>query len=89
MSNETKWSAGPWTFQSVEETPDAPCILISNRGGALAWVYKEADAQLVTAAPHMAAAIQLFIDSLEGRPVEPEEAIGALRDAHAKAQGDV
>lgn len=37
--------------------------------------------RLVFQRDRLRAACQLLVDSLEGKPVEPEEAIGAIRDA--------
>jgi len=37
--------------------------------------------RLVLQRDKLRAACQLLVDSLEGKPVEPEEAIGAIRDA--------
>lgn len=47
-----------------------------------------ANAHLIAAAPDMAAAIQMFIDAIEGKPVEIEDAIGACRRSIDKARGE-
>ncbi|MCG7598834.1 hypothetical protein MHM84_03485 [Halomonas sp. McH1-25] len=94
--SEQKWTPAPW--QAATDMPGAWVIWRGVPAEAvLAELYSddmgyehnaEANAHLMAAAPDMAAAIQLFIDSLEGRDVHPEEAIGALRASLAKARGE-
>jgi hypothetical protein len=87
--SELKATPGPW---HADEDGEFPIDIRSSAGPVVARVVAfpggESDAHLIAAAPDMAAAIQLFIDALEGRDVHPEEAIGACRAALARAKGE-
>lgn len=79
MSDETKHTAGPWTWYGDELLSPSEFVMGASKGN---WP-KDNDARLIAAAPEMYAALKMA----EGSRAVDDPTFDAIRSAIAKAEG--
>lgn len=89
----SKHTPGPWSYQEWGRL-----ILDSGQGSSRLQVATvalntrrdegTANARLIAAAPELLAAALLIVETIEGGPTRPADAISAIRAAIAKATGE-
>lgn len=104
MSNETKWTKGPWVSHEhgvgeliVYDALDQTCICsLIDCDESLAWKHDysvseegRANAQLISAAPELYEALQTCLDCLGDEFALPGDIIDDAEAALAKARGEL
>ena len=77
MSEETKWTSGPWDTDTGGDVTDINGVTLLRREDSFA------DAELAAAAPELYEALEYLVDLLDGNP-----GLGPARAALAKARGE-